>query len=278
MSHFIRRFRNFQNKPRLNTVFDEQGYWGRGIFDCFLFNENAGGRYNNLVNPQGFGDASGTTPPWDQGLVYPFITTSNGSRALIVHHGGYVGGDFTIRVIFRCASLANTYNCLFAKQNSQRELGLFFDTSGNVSYYDIGNTSNGFSSVGTNLTVGPIYDLVWSRIASDLTLYINGVAKVGTGNWTGTVTGTATSTNHMFLGYDQFSSGSNYGNFNYFLWQAWVGRGLTGDEVQELYNFPFEGFRFKRRFTGAMVHTASSPASPATLFRRGSTIRTGSRA
>ena len=85
MSHFIRRFRNVQNKPRLNTVFDEQGYWGRGIFDCFLFNENAGGRYNNLVNPQGFGDASGTTPPWGQGLIYPFITTSNGSRALIVH-------------------------------------------------------------------------------------------------------------------------------------------------------------------------------------------------
>jgi hypothetical protein len=145
----------------------------------------------------------------------------------------------TVRLIFRAVSWTGSFATLVDKgSGGNRDIGLFVDTSGNLSYAMFGGRGTG-STMPLGMTAGGTYDLVVSFDGgSTITGYVNGVRK-----GTLTVGGTSAAvTAPLVVGRNPSGGGTN-GDLNFTLAQVWT-RALSATEVAALAAEPFQMLRW----------------------------------
>lgn len=265
------------SKPPMNSRLAKNSPYYNGMVDCLLFNEGAGANYLNIGSSKWYGFPKGGLSIWNNTGKYKGPSTTSIKAIELPSKVNIVAGDFAIRALFRMDSFNGTYACIFSKKaGGVREFGIFIDSSGNLSFYDIGGSS-GFGGVGLGLTTGVMYDMILTRIGTEAYLYLNGILKLNTGNFSGGVTGTTGSTtNPISLGWDETSYPNNYGINTYYAFQTWAGRGLTAGEVLDLYNNPFSFVRPIKKRIG--IQSSSAAVPPVTIYnRRSFGYRAGSR-
>lgn len=220
-----------QVKPPLGTPISRTHPLAQGMSDCLLFAEGAGTRYANSA--AAFGATAAGAPAWKPGG----LSVSGGASANIPQHANYAAGDFSVRVIHTPASYSGGYTALFDKgvSNSSRELSVFLDTGGNVSYLDVGGT--GMSPIlPTSMATGKVWDFVLTRKGTACTAYVN---RAAAGTFVNA--GVLACPTLLCLGGNPSTGGSNYAGV-YSLVQIWQSRALSAAEVASLYVAPYQMF------------------------------------
>lgn len=202
----------------------------RGMTDCLLWNILAP---PNLAAPTGQVTltSSPTLVPTKFGNA-GYATA--GSSFGIPDHGNTAAGDLAVRVLARIISWPGTFTALFDKgaaAGAQRELSLFFGTSGDISFVAIGLDASA-SVISTGMTAGETWDLVLTRSGSTVSAYVNGVFK-----GTSTVAGTSAVAVPMNFGVNP-SGGNAPADAQYITAQVW-NRALSADEIFQLYRDPY---------------------------------------
>lgn len=248
-------------KPPIGSFLDFNNPYTRLMNDCILFNENGGNNFANLFDPAGAGITYGPDVGWVDDYYYKGVQNYNTSSVFIGGgrscHFANNSNPFTIRCIFKFNSFPSTNNALFARFNASSksianrlEFSLMFNSSGNISYYNIGSTTSraGDNTWSIGLQAGVVYDLVWVVNGTTIVLYVDGVLacpsgtsvwRTAAGNSLGAYDSTATVQPISLGGSDDGSTLINNSANTYYLFQSWIGRALTQNEVLELYNEPF---------------------------------------
>jgi hypothetical protein len=230
----------------------------RKMFDCLLFNEFNLARVRNLAAPISNAAAAGTNS-WrvtarGLGIFCDNSTLANNSNVNFADHGSLVGADFTVEVLFRPETYPSGFSCICAKMcpGSHREVGIFADTSGNISFIEIGGTSvTGSATPG--MTTGQVWHLVMTRAGTAVKCYVNGVVAADT---LGTSSATTTGANPFRLGYDEVNNANN-GINTYLLARTWT-RALSVGEIQLLWQQPYCNIWQRPPIRGSMVATAAA--------------------
>lgn len=246
--------------------------WGNPItadmVDCLVFNEGAGPPIN-LATPVVTVNTS--SPTWAMTGDGPAGYATGGSSFDVPDHGNVAAGDNTIRVRAKIISWPSSFTILFDKAPNgvqQRELSVFFDTSGNVDFYSVGGTAGASVSIATGLMPGAVYDFAMVTASGTTTFYVNGVSKGSSsaGN------GTAGAGSSSFLSFGRnISTGGNNANAQYITAQVWT-RALSAGELTYLASNPFG---FLTTSGGEMPALPTVAAPPATgtishIFKIGS--------
>lgn len=206
----------------------------------------------NIVSPNMVGSFSGAT---NRALLRPTVHFGWGIRptaaeSLQVSNPKNINaaaGDFMIRLLFRPDSWPGGFSAIISKADSStsRELCLFVDTSGNLSFYGVGETSNAIA-IATGMTAGLDWDFVWARKGVVNTAYVNGASK---GTWNDGSSNPDTGTNVPWIFGAQGNGGGNDADATYAGIQFWQRAPYNG-EVLALYNDPFGMLRprIQRRY------------------------------
>lgn len=196
------------------------------------------------------------------------VRVTGGSSINAPNWANLVAGDFLIRVIHRPTSWPGTYTALFDKGTSgtARELSIFVDTSGNLSYGSVGDTSTGSGGqvllTTTGMTAGSWWDFVLTRSGSTCSVYVNGLLK---GTFTSSLTGAAASL--LSFGANPSTGGSTYSG-SYYQCQYYAST-KPSKIVYEMYRDYKTGNVSTLNWVGAKSYAYSPEVAPATgnLFR-----------
>lgn len=206
-----------------------------GLFDCLIWHEGAIPPIN-LASPSIVTTRIGS-PTAALTQLGPAGQTQGSNAYAIPHHGeisGAANNDLAIRVLFKPVSWsAGGFDVLFDKgSGGSRDLSVFVDNSGNLSFVVVGQNS-AFGSATTAMMAGAIWDFVLTREVGVVKVYINGVliksvAGINTFDPVAAQLG---------FGYNA-SGGGDSGNHQFITAQVWR-RALNASEVLGLYLDPF---------------------------------------
>lgn len=228
-------------KPPYNSVeLDPHDPFTEGMTDCLLFNEGAG-KPINLGNPALFTTLT-SSPTWKATAEGVGGYATGGSSFDIPNRGRYGLDGFSVRAVVKIISWPGDFATLVDKgSGGSRDIAVFFDTSGNVNFLDIGNGAS--VSVSTGMAAGGTYDFWWTRASGSSTnkFYVNGVSK-----GTATNGGLGVANFDLALGRNASGGGAN-ADAVFLLFQTWVGREIGADVIADAYNNRYRGLRPKRR-------------------------------
>jgi hypothetical protein len=224
----------WEYKPPLGTPLNIDHPLYGGLWHCVVFNEGAGPPFD--LAPGASRATFTGAPTWSLTPGGRGLYCTAGTSADFPDHGNLVAGDFAIRVVHRPRSWANIYNALCWKYSAGYEIGLFFNTAGNLSYIDIGGTFQDRSStpIVLGMTAGSVWDFVLTRVGSTCTFYVNGRAAGAV-----TLSGTTGRSAALVMGRAAPTVGSQYDG-DYLTLQAWRGRTPTASEVESLYRDSYQ--------------------------------------
>ncbi len=223
------------SKPLPGTPVNRGHPLAVGLSDCLLFNEGQGQTVNNLTLPAY--NAIGTgSPVWGATPFGIAVKTAGAQSFDMADHGNYVAADFAVRIVHLPLMWSSGFVCLFDKglNGSARELSAFFDTGGNLSYFEAGGSTI-VAGVATGMTTGKVWDFVLSRSGATCTMYVNGLPK---GSFS--AGGTVAHPGIFSLGRNITSGGADYQGY-YLQAQTWS-RALGAGEVASLAADPYALF------------------------------------
>lgn len=142
-------------------------------------------------------------------------------------------GDFMVRLLIRPVSWTGGFTEFISKGSGGRELCLFADTSGNLSFYGVGGGTAGLA-IATGLTAGRDYDFVWARKGTLNTVYVDGASK---GTWTDGSTALLGANSPWAFGSNNSGGGSD-ADMIYAGIQFWQRAPYSG-EVLEMFTNPW---------------------------------------
>ena len=150
------------------------------------------------------------------GLSALLNTASSGSQELVIPSSvSIVSGNYTLSLWVRVNAYNGTYCTLFEKfSGGVREFGVFFNTSGAISYAQVGNNPDGGPAVSGSFAIGVWTHFAMTRPAGPLgglrtTFYFNGTAR----GVSDPINGTTTTSAGWSFG--QSPSGNTKPNANY---------------------------------------------------------------
>jgi hypothetical protein len=210
-----------------------------GLFDYVMLDEGAGMVGRNLTTPV-LTQSTGTLR-----RLPDSVYCTGGASVDIPSHGGMVNqGNFTTRVIHAPTTWPGGFTTIYDKGTSvgpSRELAVFVNTSGNISFLAIGAENGGTitsPASTTGMTTGKIWDFVLVVSNGTVVTYVNG-KRIGSDSTFTALSGSAGSV--MALGRNASGGGSNYdGRIIHFAhWK----RPLAAAEIQQLYAEPYAMLR-----------------------------------
>lgn len=193
----------------------------------------------NIATPTMTTSLSGF-PVWKDSARYRggVLCNSGGSSHITVANPANVNaaaGDFMVRLLMRPYSAwPGAFTEFVSKGTTGRELCLFADTSGNLSFYGVGGINSSIS-IPTGMTAGQDWDFLWYRHLSTHTVYVNGVFK---GTWSDGGAFAQQGANAPWTFGSNASGGGSDGNIIYAGIQFWQRQPYPG-EVLALYTDPF---------------------------------------
>lgn len=119
------------------------------------------------------------------------VSVSGGSYLSLPDWANLAAGDFTLVVVHTPRTWPGSYTALCDKGTSglNRQMSLFYDTAGNMSYYGIGTGAPAIAGPNTGMTAGKTWHFVLTRTGSACSTWVNGVSG-GTFTEAGTTAGT----------------------------------------------------------------------------------------
>ncbi len=215
--------------------------------DALIFNEGAGPVVRNFANP--FHTTGTGSPAWKVTRQGIGGYCTGGASFDIPDYTNLAAGSVSFRVRFVADTWPNAFTAIFDKGNSGtgfRELSLFADTSGVISYLAIGRTQS-VQSLGS-FPAGQVNEIVVTRDiggASATVVYGNGVSL---GAPSGVYDATGDTENVLAIGRNPSSGGAAF-NGTYLVFNTWT-RVLSPAEVLECYTTPYAFLRplLRRRY------------------------------
>lgn len=172
-------------------------------------------------------------PTWAAGPNgFAAVNTSGGSHVAAPDWTNLAAGDFAVAVAHTPTTWGGTGFCaLFDKGTSgpNRQMSIFFDGSGNVSYHGIGCQPSPTGFPATGMTAGRPWHFVLSRTGSTCTCYVNGASK---GTFTEASTTAGPGGTWQFGGNPSGGGGTYSGTYHHV---AYYRRGLSASEPGGLY-------------------------------------------
>ena len=255
-------------KPPRGSPLNRGHPLARGLMDLVPFNARAGLTEVNLTTAtplvSGNGASSSQMPLWSQGADGPSLYCANNAYMGIPDHWNMAARDLTVVVRFRPAAWSGQFTTIATKMAStaSREFGLFADTSGRISYLDIGGTNAQtpgiVNTITAQMTLGRWQTVAVTRNAalSRVAFYINGV-------FVGALTGgvindtVANPGAQLRVGFDAVTGGGTTANADYDLLATWQ-RCLSPTEIAILQADPYVLFRPARRRTYGVPSAAAA--------------------